>query len=133
MLPHWLCLSLSAPQYLMTLKAAQDWMHRGIGKQAIRTSFPFGAERKFHAGFCNTHHQLLAENKTTDVIIEKLAWLLLCAKACLVVDWHLLLRHPAGTSPVLMRHVCYTAHSQPGKYCKGIEIDAIDADSSQRQ
>jgi hypothetical protein len=33
----------------MTLKAAQDWMH-GIGKQATRTSFPFVAERKFHAG-----------------------------------------------------------------------------------
>jgi hypothetical protein len=49
MLPHWLCLSLSAPQHLMTLTAAQDWMH-GIGKQATRTSLPFVAERKFHAG-----------------------------------------------------------------------------------
>jgi hypothetical protein len=38
----------------------------GIGKQATRTSFPFVAEGNFHAGFCNTHHQLLAENKITE-------------------------------------------------------------------
>jgi len=40
----------------------------GIGKQTTRTSFPFVAERNFHAGFCNTHHQLLAENQRIEIM-----------------------------------------------------------------